>query len=198
MISGFRSRCTVNSTDDTLSRESFQEGSGVNAKKAGNWNTAIGDENFLSGAGAIDPFAEVGSQVAHSYVHLFSVQPGSIHLYVSSMFLGTRHPSKHPSQRSDGARQNRQGTTENPVNIDNIDHRRPMTTDRLPFTLSRSGVRVPQRPPQRPPFNVRKRPVTAWLFDCSLQALSGTPPVRKQSRAIEGALGFAHGCLRTR
>jgi hypothetical protein len=61
MISSFRSRCTFNSTDDTLSRESFQEGSGVHAKKASNWNTAIGDENFLSGAGAIDPFAEVGS-----------------------------------------------------------------------------------------------------------------------------------------
>jgi hypothetical protein len=61
VISGLRSRCTVNSTNDTLGGESFQEGSGVNAKKASHWNTAIGDENFLSGAGAIDPFAEVGS-----------------------------------------------------------------------------------------------------------------------------------------
>ncbi len=61
VISGFRSRYTVNSTNDTLGGESFQEGSGVHAKKTSNWNTAIGDENFLSGAGAIDPFAEVGS-----------------------------------------------------------------------------------------------------------------------------------------
>jgi hypothetical protein len=61
MISSFRSRCTVNSTDDTLGGESFQEGSGVHAEKASNWNTAIGDKNFLTGAGAIDPFAEVGS-----------------------------------------------------------------------------------------------------------------------------------------
>ena len=61
MISSFRSRCTVNSTDDTFGRESFQDGSGVHAKKASNWNTAISDENFFSGAGAIDPFAEMGS-----------------------------------------------------------------------------------------------------------------------------------------
>ena len=55
------------------------------------------------------------------------------------------HPSEHPSHRSDGARQNRQGATENPVNIDKSDHRRLTATDRFPFTLSRSGVRVPQR-----------------------------------------------------
>ena len=133
MISGFRSRCTVNSTNDTLSRESFQERSGVNAKKASNWNTAIGDENFLSRAGAIDPFTEVGSQVAHSDVHPFSVQHHSIHLYNSSMFLGTRHPSNHPSHLSDGERQCRQGATENSVNIDKVDLRRPAATDQLPF-----------------------------------------------------------------
>jgi hypothetical protein len=61
MIGSFRSRCSVNSTDDALSRESFQEGSGVHAKKASNWNTAISDKNFLSGACTIDPFTEVGS-----------------------------------------------------------------------------------------------------------------------------------------
>jgi len=56
------------------------------------------------------------------------------------------HPSKHPSQGFDGAQQNRQETTENSVNIDKIHHHRHATTDQFPFTLSRSGVRVPQRP----------------------------------------------------
>ena len=32
------------------------------------------------------------------------------------------HPSFHPSHLSGGARQNRQGTTQNPVNIDKGDH----------------------------------------------------------------------------
>jgi hypothetical protein len=32
------------------------------------------------------------------------------------------HPSFHPSHLSDGTRQNRQGTTQNPVNIDKSDH----------------------------------------------------------------------------
>jgi hypothetical protein len=94
--SGFWSRCTVNSTNDTLGSESFQQGGGVHAKKASNWNTAIGDENFLSGAGAIDPFAEVGSQVAHSDVHPFSVQHDSIHLYISSMFWVRAIPQNIP------------------------------------------------------------------------------------------------------
>ncbi|HEY5303011.1 MAG TPA: hypothetical protein VIJ86_03015 [Acidimicrobiales bacterium] len=122
MFGSFRSRSTVNSTGDTLSGESFQERSGVDAKKAGNWNTAMSDENLLSGAGAIDPFAEVGSQVAHSYVHPLSVQPGCIHLYLSSMLLSTRHPPIHPSHLSDGARQNRHGATKYLGTIDKSDH----------------------------------------------------------------------------
>jgi hypothetical protein len=50
----------VNSTDDAFSCESFQEGGGVHAKNSSDRNTAISDENLLSGVGAIDPFAEVG------------------------------------------------------------------------------------------------------------------------------------------
>jgi hypothetical protein len=108
--SGFWSRCAVNATNDTLGDESFQQGSGAHAKKSSNWNTAIGDENFLSGAGAIDPFAEVRSQVAYSDVHPFSVQHESIYLYISSMFLGTRHPSKRPTahDRTDRGRRKTQ------------------------------------------------------------------------------------------
>src|ERR1019366_3210925 len=56
------------------------------------------------------------------------------------------HPSKHLSQRFDGARQNRQRAKEICLHIDDTDSRRRLTTDRLPFTLSGSGVRVPQRP----------------------------------------------------
>lgn len=82
MISGSRSRRTVNSTNDTLSGEPFQEGSSFDAKKTSNGNAAIGDENLLSGVGAIDPFAEVGSKVAYSYVHPNSVQHDSIDLYI--------------------------------------------------------------------------------------------------------------------
>jgi len=76
------------------------------------------------------------------------------YLEVDGTFAPTRHPSKHPSQRSDGARQNRQGATKNPVDIDKSEHRRLMKTDRFPFTLIRSGVRVPQRTPQRPPLRL--------------------------------------------
>jgi hypothetical protein len=74
MFRGVRSRGTVNSTDDTLGGESFQEGSGVHAKKTSDRNATIGDENLLSGTSPIDPLAEVGSEVTHGYVHHFSVQ----------------------------------------------------------------------------------------------------------------------------
>ena len=74
MSTSVRSRSTVSSTDDTFGAESFQEGRGVHTKKASNWNTAIGDENLLTRIGTTDPFAEMGSQVADSYVHLSIVQ----------------------------------------------------------------------------------------------------------------------------
>lgn len=66
---------------------------------ASNWNTAIGDEEFLSGVGAAHLFAEADSEVAHRDAHPFSAQHDTIHLYISSMLLGARHRSKLSSHR---------------------------------------------------------------------------------------------------
>jgi|ERR1039457_2253035 hypothetical protein len=66
---------------------------------------------------------------------------------LSNVISGTAiHPSKHPSQRSDVARQNGQGATQNSVNIDRNDDRRPMTTDPFPFYTQPVGGSSPSAP----------------------------------------------------
>ena len=58
----------------------------------------------------------------------------------------TFHPSIHPSHSPDRVELTRQHATNASVNIYKCRSMRPMPTLPLPFTLSRSGVRVPQRP----------------------------------------------------
>ena len=69
MAGGLGPLFPVSSTNDALGDEPFEQGSGVHAEETGDRYSAIGHEDLLSGAGAVDPFAEVGPEGAHSDVH---------------------------------------------------------------------------------------------------------------------------------
>jgi hypothetical protein len=85
VASGKRPCLAIYSTNDTLGSESLQQGSGVHAEESSDGNAAIGDEDFLSGAGAIDPFTQVSPQVGHGNIHVHSVHLYIIDLYVSGI-----------------------------------------------------------------------------------------------------------------
>jgi hypothetical protein len=70
---GLGSCLPTGTTDHALGDQPLEKGSGVDAEEAGDRNSAIGHEDLLSGLGALDPLAEVGSKGAHGDVHPTSV-----------------------------------------------------------------------------------------------------------------------------
>lgn len=57
------------STDRPIGHELLEKRSGFYPHEPGDRNAAIGHEDFLAGACAVDPFAEVGSERTDGDVH---------------------------------------------------------------------------------------------------------------------------------
>ena len=99
------------------------------------------------------------------------------------------HPSIHPSHSLGNAGRRRQEATKTPVNIYEFDVLRPMTTVPFPFTLSRSGVRVPQRPPSFSwlPEGTLLHHYSNYYF--SLTAPRVIPETASSDEAVDGLVG---------
>jgi hypothetical protein len=82
MAGGLGPRCLAGSGDDALGDEPFEQGSGVHAKEAGDRYSAICHSDLLSGAGAVDPFAELSSEGTDGHIHSASVHLQGIKLYI--------------------------------------------------------------------------------------------------------------------
>jgi len=76
---------TLGATDPAFRDQAFQGRAGGDAQQSGDRNTSLGDDYFLSASDSIQPFTQMGPQVAHGYIHSHFV-----HLTIYEMYNRVR------------------------------------------------------------------------------------------------------------